>query len=106
MYVNHRPVFGVGKEHIEEAFNTLSDALVGGGGGEAKGALSREQLLYALENLGARSRSGAPAPDRRAGLAWGRPAPVGSRSRRMSSALTPRSFPLRMPPFAVPQASR
>lgn len=58
VYVNHRPVFGVGKEHIEEAFKMLSDALVGGGGGEAKGALSREQLLYALENLGARSRFG------------------------------------------------
>jgi hypothetical protein len=52
VYVNHRPVFGVGKEHIEQAFQTLS--VMADEGGQGEGTLTREQLLYALENLGAR----------------------------------------------------
>ena len=40
MYVNHRPIFGVSKEQIAEAFATLS---VDGGG-----MLSRDSLLRAL----------------------------------------------------------
>jgi len=40
MYVNHRPIFGVSKEQIADAFATLS---VDGGG-----ALSRDALLRAL----------------------------------------------------------
>lgn len=60
VYVNHRPVFGVGKEHIEEAFQTLS--VMADEGGQGDGTLSREQLLYALENLGGRgSQAGGRA---------------------------------------------
>jgi len=51
LYVNHRPVFGVGKEHIEQAFAALNVMGDSGEGGEGS-KLSREQLLYALENLG------------------------------------------------------
>lgn len=59
MYVNHRPVFGVGKEHIEQAFATL--ALMADEGRESQGTLTREQLVYALENLGARVHASARA---------------------------------------------
>ena len=40
MYVNHRPIFGVSKEQIAQAFATLS--------ADGSGALSRDALLKAL----------------------------------------------------------
>eukprot|EP00455_Lapot_gusevi_P017112 TRINITY_DN1903_c0_g1_i2.p1 TRINITY_DN1903_c0_g1~~TRINITY_DN1903_c0_g1_i2.p1 ORF type:complete len:249 (-),score=59.15 TRINITY_DN1903_c0_g1_i2:45-791(-) len=45
LYVNHRPVFHVGKEEIREAFKVLAD-------GQAY--MSREMLLSKLQNLGER----------------------------------------------------
>lgn len=44
-------MFGVGKEHIEEAFKALN--LMNEGDDELGGKVSREHLLYSLENLGA-----------------------------------------------------
>ena len=47
LFVNHRPVYGIGKNNIEEAFNALL-------GEEFKdgGSLTKEQLLGALQQNG------------------------------------------------------
>lgn len=44
LYVNHRPVFGIGKDHIEEAFEAL--------GCEPGDTVSRDALLQALMGSG------------------------------------------------------
>jgi Ca2+-binding EF-hand superfamily protein len=44
-YVNHRPLYGVGREHIAEAFAAL-------GADPVTGRLDRDALVRALESLG------------------------------------------------------
>eukprot|EP00794_Sanderia_malayensis_P014238 gene14238-15723_t len=47
LYVNHRPVFGLSPENLQEAFNTLGEPNENG-----ESAIDRGHLLYLLQNKG------------------------------------------------------
>jgi len=47
LFVNHRPVYGIGKNNIEEAFNAL--LMTKANGDYNSGKLSRDELLSALQ---------------------------------------------------------
>ena len=50
LFVNHRPVYGIGKNNIEDAFNALLQSKTDGDYNSGK--LSRRELIAALENEG------------------------------------------------------
>lgn len=47
LFVNHRPVYGIGKNNIEEAFRVLSD-----GKTEEGNALMRDELVALIQSEG------------------------------------------------------
>jgi Ca2+-binding EF-hand superfamily protein len=47
LFVNHRPVYGIGKNNIQEAFNSLLEAAK-----STNGSIMREELLNYLEKEG------------------------------------------------------
>jgi len=54
LYVNHRPVFGVGKEQIDAAFETLVAPAAGASGGAGGGGMAWEELSKLLRTEGER----------------------------------------------------
>lgn len=45
LFVNHRPVYGIGKPHIEKAFGAILH-------GDTKGSLKRDEILTKLQREG------------------------------------------------------
>ena len=45
LFVNHRPVYGIGKPHIEKAFGAML-------GGDTKGSIPRDTILAKLQREG------------------------------------------------------